>query len=164
MSGITRNSRRIGLALAFCAGLTALSVAAQPGPRHHGGGGDQFVQAIAAFKSQLNLNTQQQGMWDAAMASSTAAREAAKQRRMTVKQVATEELAKPAPDLGRIAAAKDQVQDANVAAHRQVRTQWLQLYSTFSPDQVAIVKVGIAQRMSRMEGFRERMRERFGKQ
>ena len=164
MSGITRNSRRIGLALAFCVtGFTALSAAAQPGPRHHGGG-DQFVQAIAAFKAELNLNTQQQGLWEAAAAASKAAHETAKQRRMSVKQVAMEELAKPAPDLGRVAAAKDQVQDANVAAHRQVRTQWLQLYSTFSPEQVAIVKAGIAQRMSRMEGFRERMKERFGKQ
>ena len=163
MSGFTSNGRRIALAIAFCAGLSALTVAAQPGPGRHGGG-DQFVQAIAAFKSQLNLNTQQQAMWDTAAALSRAAHDAAKQRRMSVKQLAMEEIAKPAPDLGRIAAAKDQVQDANSTAHRQVRTQWLQLYSTFSPEQVAIVKAGIAQRMSRMEGFRERMRERFGKQ
>ena len=162
MFGLTGTSRRVALALAFGAGLSALTVAAQPGPHQHGGGGDRFIQAIAGFKAQLNLNTQQQGMWDVAVASSKAAREAAKQRRMTVKQVASEELAKPAPDLARIAAAADQVRDTNTTAHRQVRTQWLQLYSTFSPEQVAIVKAGIGQRMERMEGFREKMRERFG--
>lgn len=162
MFGLTSTSRRVALALAFGAGLSALTVAAQPGS-HHVGGGDRLIQAIAGFKAQLNLNTQQQGMWDAAAASSKAAHETAKQRRMTVKQLATEEFAKPAPDLARIAAASDQVRDSNTTAHRQVRTQWLQLYSTFSPEQVAIVKAGIGQRMARMEGFREKMRERFGK-
>lgn len=162
MFGLTRNSRRVALALAFCAGLAglaALPAAAQPGRGH---GGDRIIHAIAAFKGQLNLNTQQQGLWDAAVAASKAARAAAKQARLTIKQVATEELAKPAPDLSRIAATADQVHDANTTAHRQVRAQWLQLYATFTPDQIAVVKAGIAKRMARMEGFRERMHQRFG--
>lgn len=158
MFGLTRNSRGVAVALAFAAGLSALPAAARPGP-----GGDHFIQAIAAFKAELNLNTSQQALWDAAAASGKAARDAAKQRRLTIKQVASEELAKPTPDLSRMAAAGDQVQDANVAAHRQVRTQWLALYATFTADQSAVVKAGIAKRMARMEGFRERMHHRFGK-
>jgi Spy/CpxP family protein refolding chaperone len=159
MFGLTRNSRRVAVALAFCAGLSALPATAQPGP-----GGDRFIHAIAAFKAQLNLDpTTQQPLWDAAVASGKAARDAAKQRRQTVKQVATEELAKATPpDLSHIAATADQVQDANVAAHRQVRAQWLALYATFTSDQIAVVKAGIAKRMARMESFRERMRQRFG--
>lgn len=145
------------MALALGAGLSALPAAAE---RVHGG--DHFVQAIAAFKAQLNLNTQQQGYWDAAVAAGKAAREAARQRRDTVRQVASEEMAKVTPDLSRIAAAADQVRDANTAARRQVRTQWLQLYASFSPDQVAVVKAGMARRMERMERFREHMRHRFG--
>ncbi|MBK8740675.1 MAG: periplasmic heavy metal sensor [Betaproteobacteria bacterium] len=157
MSGLSRSSRKIALALALCAGLSALPAAAE-----RGHGGDHFVHAIAAFKAQLNLNTQQQGYWDAAVASGKAAREAARQSRLTVKQVASEEMAKTTPDLSRIAAAADQVRDANTAAQRQVRTQWLQLYATFSPDQVAVVKAGMARQMERMERFREHMRHRFG--
>lgn len=157
MLGLTRNSRRVVVALAFAAGLSALPAAAQPGR-----GGDHFIQAIAAFKAELNLNTSQQALWDAAVVSGTAARDAAKQRRLAVKQVASEELAKPAPDLLSIATAADQVHDANTAAHRQVRAQWLYLYSTFTSEQIAVVKVGMAQRMARMEGFRERMHHRFG--
>jgi LTXXQ motif family protein len=161
MFGLTRNSRRVALALAFSAGwsgLAALPAAAQPGP-----GGDRIIHAIAAFKAELNLDTTQQPLWDAAVASGKAARDAAKQSRLTVKQVATDELAKATPpNLSHIAATADQVQDANVAAHRQVRAQWLALYATFRPDQVAVVKAGIATRMARMESFRERMRQRFG--
>jgi len=157
MFALARNSRKAALALAFCAAASALPALAQPGP-----GGDRIIHAIAAFKAQLNLNTAQQAQWDAAVIATKAAREAAKQQRQGVKAVATAELAKAIPDLSKIAAAADQAQDANTAAHRQVRTQWLQLYSTFTPDQVAVVKAGIERRMARMEGFRERMRERFG--
>lgn len=160
MFGLNRNSRKFALVLAISAGLTglaALPAAAQPGP-----GGDRIIHAIAAFKAQLNLNTSQQGLWDAAVAAGEAARAAAKTSRATVKEVATAELAKATPDLGHIAAVADQVRDANTAAHRQVRTQWLALYATFTPDQVAVVKAGIAKRMARMEGFRERMQKRFG--
>ncbi len=158
MLELARNSRRAALALAFGAALSALPAIAQPGP-----GGDRIIHAITAFKAQLNLNTSQQAQWDAAVAASKAARDAAKQRRLTVRQVVTDELAKPTPDLSHIAAAADHAQDATVAARRQVRAQWLQLYSTFTAEQVAVVKSGIERHMSRMEGFRERMRERFGR-
>lgn len=157
MFGLTRNTRGVAIALAFCASLSALPAAAQPGP-----GGDRIIQAIAGFKAQLNLDTTQQGLWDAAAAAGKTARDAAKQRRLTVKQVAIEELAKPTPDLSHIAATADQAQNANIEAHRQVRGLWLGLYATFRTDQIAVMKAGIAHRMARMERFRARMRERFG--
>lgn len=160
MFGLTRNSRRVALALAFCAGLSGL--AALPAAAQPGRGGDHFIQAIAAFKAELNLNTSQQPLWDAAVVSGKAARDAAKQRRQTVKQAASEELAKATPDLSRIALAADKVQDDNTAAHRQIRQQWLDLYATFTPEQKAVVKAGIAKRMARMESFREHMHHRFG--
>lgn len=157
MLGLTRNSRRVALALVFTAGISAFPALAQPGP-----GGDRIIQAIAALKAQLNLNSQQQALWDAAAASGKAARDAAKQRRLTIKQVATEELAKPTPDLSRIAAAADQVHDANTAAHRLVREKWLLLYANLNGDQIAVVKARIERRMARMEQFREHMLHRFG--
>jgi len=161
MFGHTRNGRGIALALAFCAGLAALPATAQPGPGH-GPGGDRIIQAIAAFKADLNLRDTQLTQWDAAVAAGQAARAGARQSMQTVKQVVTDELAKEIPDLGHVAAVSDQVRDANTAAHRQVRAQWLALYGTFTPAQAAVVKAGIAKRMARMESFRERMRSRFG--
>ena len=157
MYSLNTPTRRVAFALALCAGLSALPAAAQRG------GGDPLIHAITAFKTQLNLNSSQQALWDAAVTATSAARDAAIQRRQTVRQVANEEVATAAPNLPRIAAASDQVQDANTAARRQVRDQWLAVYNTFTAEQKAIVKTGIQRHMSRMEGFRERMRERFGK-
>ena len=52
----------------------------------------------------------------------------------------------------------------DIAERRAVRDQWLALYATFNADQVAIVKGLLAHRLERMESFRERMKQRFGKQ
>jgi Spy/CpxP family protein refolding chaperone len=160
MFGLTRNSRRVALALAFGAGLAGL--APLPAVAQPGAGGDHFIQAIAAFKAQLNLTGPQLTEWDAAVASGKAARDAARQNMQAIKQVASVEMAKPIPDLSAIAAIADQVRDTNTAAHRQVRAQWLRLYATFTPEQAAVVKAAIARRMARMENFREHMRQRFG--
>lgn len=157
MIGLTHSIRGVALALVLCTGLSALPAMAQPGH-----GGDRIIGAIAALKAQLNLNTLQQGMWDAAAAAGKTAREAAMQRRLTIKQAVMEELAKPAPDLSRVAAIADQVQDANTAARRQVRTMWLQLYGTFTPEQLAMVKSGIANRMAKRAQIQEHMHKRFG--
>ncbi|HXD53008.1 MAG TPA: periplasmic heavy metal sensor, partial [Burkholderiales bacterium] len=162
MSGLNRNCRRIAMALALSAGLASLPVLAQPGPgRHmhqHGGLG----QAIVALQAQLNLTPQQQSMLDAALASGKGARDAARQTRQTIHQLVQDELAKDRPDLAKIAAAEDQAQDAATAARRGVRNQLLQLYGTFTAQQVAVVKDAMAKRMSRMEAFRQRMKQRFG--
>jgi uncharacterized membrane protein len=161
MFDLNGRTRTIAVALALCAGFVALPAAAQP--MHRAGGGDQLIHAIAAFKAQLNLNTSQQAMWDAAVAAGKTARDAAVQRRQAVKATAEAELAKTTPNLAAIAQAVDQAQDANTAARRQVRQQWLALYGTFTPDQVAVVKAGMAKRLARIEMFRERMLQRFGK-
>jgi hypothetical protein len=42
-----------------------------------------------------------------------------------------------------------------------VRDQWLALYATFSPEQKAVVKTLIQERLAKAESFRERMREKF---
>ena len=151
-------------AIALCAGFAALPAAAQPGQHHHG---EHFMQHLAAVKSQLNLNTLQQGMWEAAVAAGKGAREAARARYDTVRQLVAAEAAKPAgaaPDLGAIAAATDAVQKANIGDRHAVRKQWLDLYTTFNSDQVAVVKGLLSQRLARMDSFRERMQRHFGKQ
>jgi Spy/CpxP family protein refolding chaperone len=153
------------MVVALCAGVAAMPALSQPGEhhRHHEGGRSGLASAIVALKSQLNLTAAQEAMLDQAIAAGKSARDAARQSRQTVRQLVHDELAKPTPDLARIAAAEDQVQDAATAARRNVRNQLLQLYATFTPAQIAVVKDAMTQRLSRFEAFREHMRERFGK-
>ena len=169
MPALQQQSRRIALALALCAGLAAMPAISQQGHHgHHGPHGHHghqggLAQAIVALKAQLNLTASQQQQLDAAIASGRAARDATRQSRQTVRQLVQDELAKPTPDLAKIAAAEDQVQDAATNARRGVRNQLLQLYATFTPEQVAVVKDAMNRRLSRFEQFREHMKERFGK-
>jgi len=150
------------MTLALSAGLATLPAIAQPGPAghmHHRGG---LGQAIVALQAQLNLTAQQQSMLDAALAAGKSARTAARSSRQTIHQLVLDELAKDRPDLASIAAAEDQAQDAATAARRGVRNQLLQLYGTFTPQQVAVLKDAMSKRMSRLEAFRERMKQRLG--
>jgi hypothetical protein len=41
-----------------------------------------------------------------------------------------------------------------------VRDAWLNLYGTFTPDQKTVVKNALQQKLTRMEQFREKMRQR----
>lgn len=160
----TRISAR--LAAVFAAALVGLAgtAVAQPSGGHNhghrGGGGGDVVMAIVHLKDQLNLNTAQQAMWDNAVAASKAARETARTNAENVQQTLRAELAKPEPDLAAVAAAADAARSANAAVHTQVRAAWLNIYGTFTPEQKAVVKNALLDRMSQMEKFREKMRAR----
>jgi Spy/CpxP family protein refolding chaperone len=163
--GRKASARRIAMAAAAALALGIGGVAlAQPGRHHHGGmgGGDEMIgRLIAHAKSQLNLNTSQQVQFDAAVAQSKAAFQTGRGSMQRVKDAMAVELAKPEPDLAAVAAIADDVRAQNQALRKQVRDQWLALYATFSPDQKAVVKQMIQNRMARAEHFREKMRQHF---
>ena len=146
----------VALALSAGAGLTL----AQPGGRPHGHGGD-IGHLIQHAKAQLNLNTSQQQMFDAAVASTKAAHQSAKSLRQSVKDALTTELAKTEPDLAAVAMVSDNAQQQGQALRKSVRGQWLALYATFSPDQKAVVRQMMQDRLAKAESFREKMQERF---
>jgi Spy/CpxP family protein refolding chaperone len=153
---------RSGIAAIAAVGITLAGVAfAQSGHPHHGPRGD-FAMIIAALKGQLNLNTSQQAMWDSAVAQSKAARDTARANFGKLKSAMDAELAKAEPDLGAVAGVSDDVQASNTALRKQVRSSWLALYATFTPDQKAVVRDALKQRMARMESFRQKMKERQG--
>ena len=64
--------------------------------------------------------------------------------------------------VGASAAAADDVQASNSALRKQVRNTWLAVYATFTPDQKAIVRDALKQRVARMETFRQKMLQRHG--
>jgi len=151
------------MALALSASMSALPALAQHGPHRFGGHeGGGLAHAIIALKTELNLSASQQAALDAAIAAGKVARQAAHASMQTVHQLATDEFAKPTPDLARIAAAQDQAQDAATKARRDVRNQLLALYGTFTPAQVQVIKDAFAKRMSHMQSFRQHLRERLG--
>lgn len=157
----TRFTQR--LAVVSAAALISLSGAAalaQPG--RHGPHGGDFSFGIAALKDQLNLNTSQQTMWDSAVAQTKAARDTGRASMQKIKDAMNTELAKTEPDLSAVAAVADDVQAANTALRRQVRSTWLALYATFTADQKAVVKNAMQQRMTRMESMRQKWLQRHG--
>ena len=151
-------SRLAAIAAVALIGAGGAAVAQPYGHGHHGGG--DVVMAIAALKGQLNLNTSQQAMWDSVVAQGKAARESARGAMQNVHDTLTAELAKAEPDLAAVSAAADAARAAAEQSHRQVRDAWLNLYSTFTPDQKAVVKSAIQRHLAKAEQFREEMKAR----
>ncbi|MEP6657669.1 MAG: periplasmic heavy metal sensor [Betaproteobacteria bacterium] len=160
-----RKTRRRALrTVATLAAMLTLSVAgtALAQPMRPGGGAESLVaHALQEAKGQLNLNTSQQLAWDNAVADTKAAHQAGRTNRARVRDTLTAELAKAEPNLAAVAAVSDEVQQQNRAQHVQIRSEWLNLYATFSPEQKAVVKDQLSKRMSRLQQFREKMQERF---
>lgn len=131
-----------------------------PGPGMHAGqgmrggpgfgadGGMMFPRIFEQAKAQLNLNTQQQALWDAAVAEGKAGFQAGAANRQKVRDAMTAELGKPEPDLAAVAAVADAVQAQNHAERHKVRDMWLNLYATFSAEQKAVVRQLMQNRMA----------------
>ncbi|MCC6196384.1 MAG: periplasmic heavy metal sensor [Burkholderiales bacterium] len=128
-----------------------------PGPDH----GLAIEHVLASLKTQLNLNTSQQVMWDNAVAHAKSARASTRGGMDQVQAALKAELAKAEPDFAAVATIADQAQASNQAARKQVRDEWLRLYATFSPAQKAVVRDALRERVARMEAFRDKMKERF---
>ena len=128
--------------------MTGAVAWAQPGPAGPDGprGGMEIEHVLGSVKGQLDLNTSQQLTWDNAVAQTKAAREAGWAAMQKVHDAMAAELAKPEPDLAAVAAVADSVQASNQTLRQGVRTQWLQVYATFSPAQKAVVRDALRSR------------------
>ena len=145
-----RNRITPTLAAVAAAAVVAFAGSALAEPGHHHrrarAQGPDFINVIAALKSDLKLNTSQQAMWDAAAAQSKSARDTGRANFDKVRTAMSAELAKPEPDLAAVAAVADDAQAANTALRKQIRSQWLALYATFTPEQKAVVKEALGKR------------------
>jgi Spy/CpxP family protein refolding chaperone len=151
-------------ALATAFGVQAASAQPAGGPHGHHGmvGPDEMIgHLIASAKSQLNLNTSQQGMFDTAVADSQAALQSGRALHQKVRDTLQAELAKAEPDLAAVATAADAAMDQGRVQRRAIRAEWLALYATFTPDQKAVVKDLLQQRLAKADSFREKIREHF---
>jgi Spy/CpxP family protein refolding chaperone len=144
-----------GIAMTLGAGY----LAAQPAPGPHGSPDGMLAGLIMHAKSQLNLNSSQQVMFDAAAANTKAAFQSGKTLHQQVKDALTAELAKPEPDLAAVAAVEDGVRQQGVALRQSVRANWLALYATFTPEQKGVVKTLLQARIAQGEAFRQKMHD-----
>jgi hypothetical protein len=133
------------LAAALCATMPAR---AQPLP--HG----SLLAMVGSIRAQLNLNTSQQQQWDAVVAQSKAARQAARANFAQLHTALQAELAKPEPDLAAVATVGDGVHQQNAALHKQVRDAWLALYANFTPEQKALARDAIKAGLDRLAARR----------
>ena len=150
-----------GLALAQPAGAPYMPGGPHgPGGMHGPGPGEQMIgHLIANARTQLNLNTMQQSMFDTAVADSKAARGKARALHQKVRDAMQAELAKPEPDLAAVARIADDVEQQARALRQPIRDEWLNLYATFSPEQKATLRDLLQKRITRAESFRQRMHE-----
>lgn len=158
-----RTSNLVALAAATVLGLTGMVALAQPmggpGGPHGPRGGMDIEHVLLGVKAQLALNTSQQLSWDNAVAQTRAAHDAGRANGQKLHDAMSAELAKAEPDLAAMAALADSMHATNQSLRQGVRTQWLQIYATFSPEQKAIVRDALSKQMARMESFGARMRE-----
>lgn len=160
----SRSSSIAAIAAAAVLALTGVAAMAQPagGSGHpHGPGGMDVEHLLQGVKSQLNLNTSQQLAWDNAVAQTKTARTTGRANGQQLHDAVAAELAKPEPDLAAVASVADSVHAANQSLRQTVRTQWLQLYATFSPQQKAVVRDALVKQVARMETFGALKRERM---
>lgn len=155
----------IALATAFGAQFTLAQPAGGPhgSHGHHGmAGPDEMIGSlIAGAKSQLNLNTSQQGMFDTALADTKAAFQSGQALHQKVHDTLAAELAKTEPDLASVAAVADAAMDQGRAQRKVIRAEWLALYATFTPDQKAVVKDMLQKRLAKADSLKDKVREHF---
>ena len=165
MSALLRRGQVAVAATLFAVAGAAAYAQGPHGHRgHHGHHGAQVEQVIAQVKDKLALNSSQQVMWDNAIASTKAARQAGRTERERVHAAMKAELAKAEPDLAAVAAVTDQAQANGQSLRHHVRDEWLKLYATFTPTQKQVVRDELNKRMERFENFRAKMKERFHRQ
>ena len=118
------------------------------------------MQALAALKGQLNLNTSQQVMWDNAVAQSKAARETGRANFGQCAGRAEPSSRRPSPTSRPSPRRPTSVQAANAALRKQVRSQWLSAVRDVQPGAEGRRAGRARERVARMESFREKMKER----
>ncbi len=156
----TRRVRGLAtLAAVLSLGLAGAAVAQPFG--HHGSGGPHGMIEQIVQSGKLTLDSSQQLARDRAVEASKAAHQQAIANRQSLHAAMQAELAKPEPNLASVAAAADQVQQQNQGLRKSVRDQWLALYAMLTPEQKAVVRDAMTQRMARADSFRNHMRERF---
>ena len=150
----------VKLAVLAAAALVAGAVWAQmPGASRGAGpeGMDRSMGPMRGFErlhKQLNLNPQQEDLWQKAQAAQREAFKAMRAKGEETRAKLRVEIDKPGADLKQFAQTRDQLgaqmQAQMEATHKQVRSAWFAVYDTLDVKQKEQVRVAIRDGMDRM--------------
>jgi len=150
------------LALGVAGSVTALQSAAyaqdNPAPaahrwhRSHG--------RLDKLMHELKLNSEQQQAWHAIEAKRDAMRRELHHGRAEFRGALTAELAKPEPDLARLAALRDRARDHAMDGRKEIEDLQLKLYASLSPQQKTTVRNFLKARLAHMQQWRRHERDR----
>jgi hypothetical protein len=137
----------------FAAGILGAGVAVAQHPGAQGGPQQEGMHGFGRLHKQLNLNPQQEDLWQKAQA---AQRDAFKSLRAKGEENRTKlraEIDKPGVDLKQFAEHRDQLRDQMRAemdaSRKQVRGAWFSVYDSLDPQQREQVRVAIRDGMDR---------------
>src|SRR4029077_5306244 len=148
------NRQMVPMMAILAAGILGAGVALAELPDGQGSASPEGVHGFGRLHKQLNLNSQQEQLWQKAQA---AQRDAFKARRETGEETRAKlrtEIDKPGADLKQFAQLRDQLREQmraeGEASRQQVRTAWFSVYDSLDATQREQVRVAIRDGMDRM--------------
>lgn len=103
---------------------------------------------------KLHLSPTQQAMWQQIQFAAEDNQQLVRTRLSQVREVLDEELGKPEPDLEAVVAQAQPAVDSLIAAMRANRDRRLALYAGMTPEQKAVVREDIKERLARFDRLR----------
>ena len=130
---------------------------------HHGHGMEmRMKQQMDKLHGQLNLNAEQEKLWQTALETMkqnhAAMRESHKQMRAQMESMKQQ----PILDLNAMYAAHQKIEQQNAQLRDQTSAAWLNFYNALNDQQKTTVSTALKQRFASMEAHREKMHERWG--
>jgi len=138
----------------LAAGILGAGVAVAQHPDGQHAAGPEGMHGFQRLHKQLNLNPQQEDLWQKAQAAQRDAFKTLRAKGAETRARLRAEIDKPGTDLKQFAQLRDQLREQvraeSEASHQQVRAAWFSLYDSLDPAQKEQVRVAIRDGMDRM--------------
>ena len=151
-------SLSIGIGAAFAA-----QPSGQPGMGHGGPGGwhHNFMEQINKLHGQLNLNAEQEKLWQTALTTMKQNREAMRANHKQMREQFKSMQQQPILDLNAMHDAHQKAEQQSQQLHEQTSAAWLNFYNSLNDQQKTTVSTAIKQHFAKMEQRHEKMREHW---
>jgi protein CpxP len=148
-------SLSIGLGAAYAAQPAASG--AQGGWHHHG----RFMQHLNQLHSQLNLNADQEKLWQTALDTIKQNREAARASHKQMHEQMKSLQQQPILDLNALHDMREKAEAQNHQLREQTTAAWLNFYNGLDDKQKTTVSTALKQHWAKMEARHEKMRQHW---
>ncbi|MFC0397728.1 periplasmic heavy metal sensor [Paraburkholderia rhizosphaerae] len=162
-----KTSRLLAIAAASLSIGVGVAYAAQPsgpGEMGHGGAGgwhNHFKQELNKLHGQLNLNADQEKLWQTALDTMKQNREAMRANRKQMHDQFRSMEQQPILDLNAMHTAHQKIEQQDAQLREQTSTAWLNFYNSLNDQQKTTVSTSLKQHFAKMEQRHEKMRERW---